>query len=174
VSDIDTAAADSLKVLDPNRPIREADIASTFMSTRPSSRSTRRAKRHGACRHAMSILLLNLVPYLSTAGLALMALELLVLFGAAPLIVPLRLAPFASNVGCNPLKNHSLSPPKADIRPGDQDVCFGPQGDKLHRSKTLFDHLVGGHLNDHGHVEAKRLRSLEVERELEFGGLQHR
>jgi hypothetical protein len=27
VSDIDTAAADSLKVLDPNRPIREADIA---------------------------------------------------------------------------------------------------------------------------------------------------
>ena len=26
VSDIDTAAADSLKVLDPNRPIREADI----------------------------------------------------------------------------------------------------------------------------------------------------
>jgi hypothetical protein len=27
VSDIDTAAADSLKVLDPNRPIREADIS---------------------------------------------------------------------------------------------------------------------------------------------------
>jgi hypothetical protein len=27
VSDIDTAAADSLKVLDPNRPIREADMA---------------------------------------------------------------------------------------------------------------------------------------------------
>jgi hypothetical protein len=27
VSDIDTAAVDSLKVLDPNRPIREADIA---------------------------------------------------------------------------------------------------------------------------------------------------
>ena len=26
VSDIDTAAADSLKVLDPNRPIREADV----------------------------------------------------------------------------------------------------------------------------------------------------
>ena len=26
MSDIDTAAADSLKVLDPNRPIREADI----------------------------------------------------------------------------------------------------------------------------------------------------
>ena len=27
VSDIDTAAADSLKVLDPKRPIREADIS---------------------------------------------------------------------------------------------------------------------------------------------------
>ena len=27
MSDIDTAAADSLKVLDPERPIREADIA---------------------------------------------------------------------------------------------------------------------------------------------------
>jgi hypothetical protein len=27
VSDIDTAAVDSLKVLDPKRPIREADIA---------------------------------------------------------------------------------------------------------------------------------------------------
>jgi len=29
VSDIDTAAADSLKVLDPKRPIREADIIRT-------------------------------------------------------------------------------------------------------------------------------------------------
>ena len=28
MSDIDTAAADSLKVLDPERPIREADISS--------------------------------------------------------------------------------------------------------------------------------------------------
>src|SRR6478672_6123982 len=40
VSDIDTAAADSLKVLDPERPIREADIEQVavtirdFMSTR--------------------------------------------------------------------------------------------------------------------------------------------
>jgi len=29
VSDIDTPAADSLKALDPKRPIREADIAQT-------------------------------------------------------------------------------------------------------------------------------------------------
>jgi hypothetical protein len=34
VSDIDTAAADSLKVLDPERPIREADV--------PAVRSKRR------------------------------------------------------------------------------------------------------------------------------------
>ena len=31
VSDIDTAAADSLKVLDPKRPIREADIAGIYI-----------------------------------------------------------------------------------------------------------------------------------------------
>jgi hypothetical protein len=31
VSDIDTAAADSLKVLDPKRPIREADIERRYL-----------------------------------------------------------------------------------------------------------------------------------------------
>jgi hypothetical protein len=31
VSDIDTAVVDSLKTLDPNRPIREADIGQHFM-----------------------------------------------------------------------------------------------------------------------------------------------
>jgi hypothetical protein len=34
VSDIDTAAADSLKVLDPKRPIREADIAGRDLDVR--------------------------------------------------------------------------------------------------------------------------------------------
>jgi hypothetical protein len=34
VSDIDTAAADSLKVLDPKRPIREADITLTVPENR--------------------------------------------------------------------------------------------------------------------------------------------
>jgi len=34
VSDIDIAVADSLKVLDLKRPIREADIASRAMSSR--------------------------------------------------------------------------------------------------------------------------------------------
>ena len=36
VSDIDTVLVDSLKALDPEWPIREADIARAFMSTRPS------------------------------------------------------------------------------------------------------------------------------------------
>jgi hypothetical protein len=35
VSDIDTAAADSLKALDPKRPIREADITRTVVNLRP-------------------------------------------------------------------------------------------------------------------------------------------
>ncbi len=33
---------------------------------------------------------------------------------------------------------------------------------------------IGGHLNGYGHVEAKRLCRLEIEHELEFGGLHHR
>ena len=35
VSDIDTAGVDSLKALDPNRPIREADIAPHLFQGRP-------------------------------------------------------------------------------------------------------------------------------------------
>jgi hypothetical protein len=34
VSDIDTAAADSLKVLDPKQPIREADMCSAIVHVR--------------------------------------------------------------------------------------------------------------------------------------------
>ena len=34
MSDIDTASVDSLKVLDPNRPIREADIKRTSLEVR--------------------------------------------------------------------------------------------------------------------------------------------
>ena len=41
MSDIDTAVVDSLKVLDPNRPIREADIGCAlridFMPVQPQS-----------------------------------------------------------------------------------------------------------------------------------------
>ena len=35
VSDIDTVVVDSLKALDPEWPIREADMAARFMSARP-------------------------------------------------------------------------------------------------------------------------------------------
>jgi hypothetical protein len=37
VSDIDTVVVDSLKALDPEWPIREADMAGRFMSTCPSN-----------------------------------------------------------------------------------------------------------------------------------------
>src|SRR6516165_2681825 len=40
VSDIDTAAADSLKVLDLKRPIREADIFEPLLGARPGLLST--------------------------------------------------------------------------------------------------------------------------------------
>jgi hypothetical protein len=52
VSDIDTAAADSLKVLDPKRPIREADIARAALSAlaRPNQLQFRRP----CSRNAMS------------------------------------------------------------------------------------------------------------------------
>ena len=49
VSDIDTAAADSLKVLDPKRPIREADIALRPRRVRFSLRS-RLNRRDGGFR----------------------------------------------------------------------------------------------------------------------------
>jgi hypothetical protein len=41
----------------------------------------------------------------------------------------------------------SALPPKADIRPRDQDVCFGPNRDICNAAKkALLDHLVGGRL----------------------------
>ena len=49
MSDIDIAAVDSLKVLDLNRPIREADIRAVGLSakchSRPNCVSTHRSKR---------------------------------------------------------------------------------------------------------------------------------
>jgi hypothetical protein len=39
VSDIDTVAVDSLKVLDPNRPIREADISTELRNARSGGKS---------------------------------------------------------------------------------------------------------------------------------------
>jgi hypothetical protein len=38
----------------------------------------------------------------------------------------------------------SALPPKADIRPRDQDVCFGPKADSCTAAiLLLFDHPVG-------------------------------
>ena len=48
MSDIDTAAADSLKVLDPERPIREADMAGLAAGT------TRSRMTHSGHAHLVS------------------------------------------------------------------------------------------------------------------------
>jgi hypothetical protein len=52
VSDIDTAAADSLKVLDPKRPIREADIRAT-VANRLLETYRRHGRRHFAVTHKL-------------------------------------------------------------------------------------------------------------------------
>jgi len=49
VSDIDTALVDSLKALDPNRPIREAKIALTIKRLRKSVRKSDRLRRDAQC-----------------------------------------------------------------------------------------------------------------------------
>jgi hypothetical protein len=41
-------------------------------------------------------------------------------------------------------RSTSALPPKADIRPHDQDVCFGPKADTV---TALFDHLVGARMS---------------------------
>ena len=51
-----------------------------------------------------------------------------------------------------------------------------PAAENLHRKRhmqcskktLLFDHLVGALLEKPGHIEAERLRGLEVDNELEF------
>jgi hypothetical protein len=50
VSNIDTAAADSLKVLDPNRPIREAEVrrAAEFAASVENDPEATSGKRHQA------------------------------------------------------------------------------------------------------------------------------
>jgi hypothetical protein len=37
----------------------------------------------------------------------------------------------------------SALPPKADIRPRDRDVCFGPKADSCGAAKILFDYRIG-------------------------------
>jgi hypothetical protein len=68
---------------------------------------------------------------------------------AAPLIVPLKAAAFASIDACNPLKNRSLSPPKADIALAHWDVCLVkadvrlPCGLHNHTAVGLFPSVAG-------------------------------
>jgi len=51
-----------------------------------------------------------------------------------------------------------------------------PKPDLSNHSKTAFllDDLVGGHLQDHRHREAERLRRFEIDDELKLRGLLHR
>src|SRR6476659_8747838 len=43
----------------------------------------------------------------------------------------------------------------------------------VQQTGALFDHLVGGHLHDRRHRQPERLRSLEINHELELGWLFH-
>ena len=55
-------------------------------------------------------------------------------------------------------------PPKADIDRRDGNVRFVPKGDiRTAAEFFLFDHLVGELLKLRRHMEAERLRSLEVD-----------
>src|SRR5438552_9048892 len=69
----------------------------------------------------------------------------------------------------------SALPPKADIRPRDQDVCFGPTTDSCSAAKRpLFDHLVGARKQLIGHDKAKGSCSFRIDDQLEFGRLYDR
>jgi hypothetical protein len=64
----------------------------------------------------------------------------------------------------------SALPPKADMVEHGCDVRFVPLSDICAAAKmTLFDHLVGTGKERRWNLEAERLRSLEVDRKLEFG-----
>jgi hypothetical protein len=54
VSDVDTAAADSLKALDPNRPIREADMARRNLNVRFGQKETFRDRATCAAGRAFN------------------------------------------------------------------------------------------------------------------------
>jgi hypothetical protein len=54
------------------------------------------------------------------------------------------------------------------------DLPMRRKGPNNRTSDRLFNHLVGGHLHDLRHREVQRLGGLEVDHELEFGGLHNR
>jgi hypothetical protein len=60
--------------------------------------------------------------------------------------------------------------PKADMCSARAHVRFGPKADSCGAAKkALFDHLIGALLERQGHVEAERLRSLEIDDEFKLG-----
>ena len=61
----------------------------------------------------------------------------------------------------------SALPPITDMCGAARDVRFVPIAD----IGTLFDHLVGARLHCRRHVEAERLGRLQIDVELDFGGL---
>jgi|SRR5262252_4239496 len=69
----------------------------------------------------------------------------------------------------------SALPPKANIRPRNRHVRFVPKADSCTAANSpLFNHLVGSHLHDERHGKTELLGGLEVNHELEFGGLYDR
>jgi len=60
--------------------------------------------------------------------------------------------------------------PKADMCSALTDVRFVPIADTV---ATLLDNLIGALLERQGHIEAERLRSLEVDHKLELSWLQY-
>src|SRR5262245_25360883 len=61
-------------------------------------------------------------------------------------------------------------PPKADIAERNHHVRFVPKGDIRSAAKSrLFNHLVGAREQRRRHVDAKHLRSLEIDHQLELG-----
>ena len=50
-------------------------------------------------------------------------------------------------------------------------LCAKSRHSALRQGTSLFDHLVGSHLHDQRHGKIEPLGGLEVDHELEFGGL---
>src|SRR5262249_6293716 len=86
---------------------------------------------------------------------------------------------FSLSVSCNETVTgkipKSALPLKADVQSLIRDVRFVPIADSCTAAiLSLFDHLVGSHLHDQRHGKTEPLGGLEVDHELEFGGLYDR
>ena len=69
----------------------------------------------------------------------------------------------------------SALPPKADIRPRDQNVCFGQKRTHaVQQFRPLLDHLVGAGEQRGRDGNSERFGSLEIDHQLELGRLLNR